>query len=83
MQRRARSRLIRRVAITTLSIAGCFLLAFLLMGVTNQQQANPDQPVLLFGIGVHIEPFGAQVSPIAIQAGARPRVLDPNQMDYN
>jgi len=58
-------------------------LTFLLMGVTNQQQASQDQPVLLFGIGVHIEPFGAQVSPIAIQAGARPRTLDPNQMDYN
>lgn len=77
------SRSIRRVVVTISSIAGCFLLAFLLMGVTNQQQASQEQPVLLFGIGVHIEPFGAQVSPIAIQAGAEPRGPNPNQMDYN
>lgn len=68
---------------TTASIAGCLLLAFALMGVISQDQANQAHPVLLFGIGVHIEPFGAQVSPIALAAGARPRTLDPNQMDYN
>ena len=62
---------------------GVLLLTVFLMGLTMQSSAARDQPVLLFGIGVHIEPFGAQVSSIAIEAGARPRALDPNQMDYN
>jgi len=62
---------------------GLLVLSFLLLGMTTQPDTAGDQPVLLFGIGVHIEPFGAQVSPIAIQAGARSRTLDPNQMDYN
>ncbi len=62
---------------------GLFLLLFLLLGMTTQPEPAGDQPVLLFGIGVHIEPFGAQVSPIAIETGARSRTLDPNQMDYN
>lgn len=64
------------------SALGLLLLAFLLLGLTNQTDTAENQPVLLFGIGVHIEPFGAQVSSIAIEAGARPRTLDPNQMDY-
>ena len=44
--------------------------------------AAGDEPVMLFGIGVHIEPFGAQVSPIALAAGAEPRRTDPRQMNY-
>ena len=43
------------------------------------QEASPP---LLFGIGVHIEPFGAQVSQIAQAAGASPRAIDPRQMNY-
>jgi hypothetical protein len=58
-------------------------LTFLLLGLTTQPDTAGNQPVLLFGIGVHIEPFGAQVSSIAVKAGARPRSLDPNQMNYN
>jgi len=64
------------------SISFLFLV-FLLLGLTNQTDTAEDRPVLLFGIGIHIEPFGAQVSSIAIEAGARSRTLDPNQMDYN
>ena len=70
----------------TLSIVpslGFLLLSFLLLGMTTQPDTAGDQPVLLFGIGVHIEPFGAQVSPIAIQAGAEPRGQNPNQMNYS
>lgn len=62
---------------------GLLLLLISLMGLTVQTRPTEEQPVLLFGIGVHIEPFGAQVSSIAIEAGARARTLDPNQMDYN
>ena len=80
MHRRISSRTSLRLAASTL---GLLLLAFLLLGLTNQTDTADDRPVLLFGIGVHIEPFGAQVSSIAIEAGARPRTLDPNQMDYN
>lgn len=69
-----------RRLITSISV---LFLMFLLLGLTTQTDPAEDQPVLLFGIGVHIEPFGAQVSSIAIEAGARPRTLDPNQMDYN
>ena len=80
MTRRTSSRAPLRLVASTL---GLLLLTFLLLGLTNQTDTADDQPVLLFGIGVHIEPFGAQVSSIAIEAGARPRTLDPNQMDYN
>ena len=66
-----------------LSIAGCLFIALVLTAAASQDQAPSDEAVLLFGIGVHIEPFGAQVSPIAIQAGAKPRTLDPHQMNYN
>jgi hypothetical protein len=80
MTRRISSRAPLRLAASTL---GLLLLMSLLLGLTNQTDTADDQPVLLFGIGVHIEPFGAQVSSIAIEAGARPRTLDPNQMNYN
>ena len=80
MTRRTSSRAPLRLVASTL---GLLLLTFLLLGLTNQTDTADDQPVLLFGIGVHIEPFGAQVSSITIEAGARPRTLDPNQMDYN
>ncbi len=73
----------RKLMLSILSSLGLLLLSFLILGVTTQPDTVDDHPVLLFGIGVHIEPFGAQVSPIAIQAGARSRTLDPNQMDYN
>ena len=69
-----------RGLITSISF---LFLTFLLLGLTNQAEPAENQPVLLFGIGVHIEPFGAQVSPIALAQGARPRTLKPNQMDYN
>jgi len=45
--------------------------------------ATPESPVLLVGIGVHVEPFGARVSSIALEAGAVPRTIDPRQMNYN
>jgi len=77
------SRLTRRRGISIVAISGIALVAFLLMGVMNQESPSQGEPVLLFGIGVHIEPFDAQVSSIAIQAGAEPRTLDPRQMDYN
>ena len=73
----------RKLMLSIVSSLGLFLLSFLLLGMTPQPDTAGDQPVLLFGIGVHIEPFGAQVSPIAIQAGAEPRRPNPNQMDYN
>ena len=81
MHRRITSCSIRRSTITLVSVVACLLLTFTLLGVTNQE--NQGGAVLLFGIGVHIEPFGAQVSPIAIQEGAKPRTLDPRQMNYN
>lgn len=65
-----------------LFVSGSLLLAVGLAGFTSGDNTS-NQPVLLFGIGVHIEPFGAQVSPLAIAAGAVPRMLDPRQMDYN
>jgi len=73
----------RKLMLSILSSLGLLLLSFLILGVTTQPDTAGDHPVLLFGIGVHIEPFGAQVSQIAIQAGAKSRTLDPNQMDYN
>jgi len=41
------------------------------------------EPVLLFGIGMHIEPMGSQVSGIALAAGASPKMSDPRKPDYN
>jgi len=73
----------RKLMLLIVPSLALLLLSFLLLGMTTQPDPAGEQPVSLFGIGVHIEPFGAQVSPIAIQAGARPRTLDPNQMDYN
>jgi hypothetical protein len=61
-------------------LIGC-LVALLLGGLSLE--ADPSEmPVLLFGIGVHVEPFGAKVSPTALAAGAIPRRIDPRQMDY-
>ena len=77
------SRLLHRIPIALAVLIGCCLLALALLGSTLQDQRDASPAVLLFGIGVHIEPFGAQVSPIALQAGAKARTLDPNQMDYN
>ncbi len=59
---------------------GC-LAAVLLVGQIVSGEPS-ELPVLLFGIGVHVEPFGAQVSPTALAAGAAPRRIDPRQMDY-
>ncbi len=61
----------------------CLWGAFSLGAGGLAQEASSASPVLLFGIGVHIEPFGAQVSTIALEAGASLRTLDPRQMDYN
>jgi len=83
MVHRFSPRTYRKLMLSIVPSLGLLVLSFLLLGMTTQPDTAGDQPVLLFGIGVHIEPFGAQVSPIAIQAGARPRTLDPNQMDYN
>lgn len=83
MPRRPPSHLIRQIPITLAALIGCSLLALVLLGSTAQAPDEAEHPVLLFGIGVHIEPFGAQVSPIALQAGAKARTLDPRQMDYN
>ena len=42
-----------------------------------------EDAVLLFGIGVHIEPFGARVSQLALDAGAAPIGANANPMDYH
>jgi len=64
-------------------VVGCVCIA-LTLGIGLQAEQESDEvPVLLFGIGVHIEPFGAQVSTIALDAGASLRTLDPRQMNYN
>ena len=73
----------RKLMLSIVPSLGLLVLSFLLLGMTTQPDTAGEQPVLLFCIGVHIEPFGAQVSSIAIEAGARPRTLDPNQLDYN
>ena len=39
--------------------------------------------VLLFGIGMHIEPMGSQVSEIALAAGASPKESNPDKPDYH
>ncbi|MEE8593410.1 MAG: hypothetical protein V3T03_04705, partial [Candidatus Bipolaricaulota bacterium] len=83
MVHRCSPRTHRKLTLSIVPFLGFLLLSFLLLGMTTQPDTAGDQPVLLFGIGVHIEPFGAQVSSIAIEAGARPRTLDPNQMNYN
>lgn len=83
MVHRCSPRTHRKLTLSIVPFLGFLLLSFLLLGMTSQPDTAGDQPVLLFGIGVHIEPFGAQVSPIAIQAGAEPRGQDPNQMNYN
>jgi pimeloyl-ACP methyl ester carboxylesterase len=44
---------------------------------------EPAESVLLFGIGMHIEPMGAQVSDTALTAGAIPKTTDPRRPDYN
>ncbi len=83
MVHRCSPRTHRKLTLSIVPFLGFLLLSFLLLGMTSQPDTAGDQPVLLFGIGVHIEPFGAQVSPIAIQAGAEPRGQDPNQINYN
>jgi hypothetical protein len=62
-------------------ISSCVISLLLIMPAVSQQAASRP-PVLLFGIGVHIEPFGAQVSALALNAGAQLRTIDPRQMDY-
>lgn len=60
------------------------------VAVTNPiESASPssdssDEAVLLFSIGMHIEPMGAQVSEIALAAGATPKAgQDPRKPDYH
>lgn len=59
--------------------ATCLATAVFLIG---SAPSHGDNAVLLFGIGVHIEPFGACVSPIALDAGASPIGAASNRMDY-
>ena len=64
-------------------VLACLCITLFAGIVSHAQEAPSESPVLLFGIGVHIEPFGAQVSSIALEAGAAVRTLDPRQMNYN
>jgi len=50
-------------------------------GTATDGDASP--PVLLIGLGLHVEPFGATVSPIAVNAGATERSPRSQQMDYH
>jgi len=73
-------RIPRRARRCSLGLAAAVLVAaaFLLGSAPDPT----EDAVLLFGIGVHIEPFGARVSQLALDAGAAPIGTNPNQMDY-
>lgn len=49
----------RKLTLPIVAFPGFLLPSFLLLGMTTPPDTAGDQPVLLFGIGVHIEPFGA------------------------
>lgn len=73
----------RRCVQNSAYVLGCVCIA-LTLGIGLRAEEGPDEiPVLLIGLGVHIEPFGAQVSTIAIGAGASPRTINSRQMNYN
>ncbi len=61
-------------------MAACLGSVFLL---TASSPSPAGDAVLLFGIGVHIEPFGAHVSPIALAAGASSIGAGHNRMNYH
>ncbi len=44
---------------------------------------SPLEGVLLFGIGIHVEPFGAQVSQLALAAGAQPSASATQAPSYH
>ena len=43
---------------------------------------SPGEGILLFGVGMHIEPMGARVSEVALAAGAKRGPIDPRRADY-
>ena len=50
----------------------------------TEASSSSDEAVLLFSIGMHIEPMGATVSEIALAAGATAKSdSDPRKPDYN
>ena len=59
-------------------VSGCVLAG---LGAAGGGGAS-SEAVLLFGVGMHIEPMGAQVSSIALEAGARQSAVDPRRPDY-
>jgi len=44
--------------------------------------AGSAEGILLFGVGMHIEPMGARVSEVALAAGAKQAPIDPRRADY-
>ncbi len=65
-------------------VGGCILLNPTFQGYAEDKSSITD-PVLCFCIGMHIEPMGAQVSEIALAAGAtsKPEGEDPRKPDYH
>ena len=57
--------------------------ALVMVSLLGSAPSPAEDAVLMFGIGVHIEPFGARVSQLALDAGASPTGVNPNQMDYH
>ena len=67
-----------------LLVGGCVLLSPTSQG-NAEDESNANDPVLLFCIDMHIEPVEAQVSEIALAAGATPKPEDggPRKPDYH
>ena len=65
------------------SLGGAAICLAVTLLLTGSSPPRTEDAVLKFGIGVHIEPFGAQVSQIALNAGASPIGAGRNRMDYH
>jgi len=67
-----------------LLVGGCVLLNPTSQGYAEDESSTTN-PVLFFCIGMHIEPMGAEVSEIALAAGAtaKPGDGDPGKPDYH
>lgn len=65
----------------SLALAGCMLFA---PGPARGDGSGggSSEGVLLFGLGMHVEPMGSRVSPIALAAGATQTPTDPRRPDY-
>jgi len=70
------------ILVLCLLVAGCVLLS---PGPARGDGSGggPSEGVLLFGLGMHVEPMGTQVSPIALAAGAAQGPVDPRRPDYH